>query len=98
MPTYKTKDGIDRIIPGIGRTINGQITTDAKIENPMFEIVSEGEAPAPAAQAATAAPAAPAAAPTTGVTTPAPAKTTPATLEQIAAGAGQTQTKNEEQA
>ena len=65
MPTYKTKDGIDRILPGIGRTKDGFITTDIKIENPMFEMVSEGEAPAQAAQAATADPAAPAVTPTT---------------------------------
>jgi hypothetical protein len=59
MNTYKTKDGSERIIPGIGRTTNGQITTDEKIENPLFELVeteaitaADNKASAPA-QAAT---------------------------------------------
>lgn len=39
MNTYRVKDGIDRVLPGIGRTINGMITTNATIENPLFELV-----------------------------------------------------------
>lgn len=50
MPTYRVKDGIDRELPGIGRTVNGMITTNATIEHPLFEIVTEPAAqPAPSA-------------------------------------------------
>ena len=52
MATYKVKDGIDRTLPGIGRTVNGEITTDAIIENPLFEVVDNSAAPAPAPVAA----------------------------------------------
>lgn len=56
MATYKTKDGRDYILPGIGRTTKGQITTDALIENANFEIVEghleQAPTPAPAAQPA----------------------------------------------
>lgn len=46
---YKTKDGVDRVLPGIGITVGGQIETDAVIENPMFELVTEPvQPPAPA--------------------------------------------------
>jgi hypothetical protein len=41
MPTYRVKDGIDRVLPGIGRTVNGKITTNARIEHPLFELVRE---------------------------------------------------------
>lgn len=40
MNTYRVKDGIDRVLPGIGRTVNGMITTNATIENPLFELVT----------------------------------------------------------
>jgi hypothetical protein len=41
MPTYKTKDGLDYLLPGIGHTVDGLITTDQIIENPRFEEVQE---------------------------------------------------------
>lgn len=41
MATYKTKDGVDRVLPGIGRTVDGKITTDIEIQNPMFELVDD---------------------------------------------------------
>lgn len=52
MAIYKTKDGLDYLVPGIGHTVNGQITTDQIIENPRFEEVQEAQpaqaaAPAP---------------------------------------------------
>lgn len=51
MATYKTKDGVDRVLPGIGRTVDGKITTDFKIENPMFELVEDSAPPVPPAPA-----------------------------------------------
>lgn len=38
MNTYRVKDGIDRDLPGIGRTVNGMITTAEVIEHPLFEL------------------------------------------------------------
>jgi len=98
MPTYKTKDGRDRIIPGIGRTINGQITTDAVIENPMFEVVADakpaeqpvpGPAPQPAPASAHEQP--------TQTPAPTPGPVVNATPEQIAASAAQDNTQTKEQ-
>jgi hypothetical protein len=45
MPTYKTKDGLDYILPSIGQTVDGLITTDQVIENPLFEEVAEAVQP-----------------------------------------------------
>jgi hypothetical protein len=51
MATYRVKDGIDRVLPGIGQTVNGLITTDATIESPLFELVDTStKPPAPTAQ------------------------------------------------
>jgi hypothetical protein len=44
MNTYKTRDGEDYTIPGVGRTVDGRIETESIIENPNFELVS-GDAP-----------------------------------------------------
>lgn len=38
---YRTKDGQDYMLPGIGRTVNGSIVTNRPIENPNFELVEE---------------------------------------------------------
>jgi hypothetical protein len=43
---YKTKNGEDFVIPGIGRTVKGEITTDQKIENANFQLVSDDSATA----------------------------------------------------
>lgn len=43
---YKTTDGKDRLLPGIGLTVNGKIETSIKIENPRFVLVTEEEATA----------------------------------------------------
>jgi hypothetical protein len=43
MTTYKTLDGQDYTIPGVGRTVDGQITTDQTIESPLLVEVKEGE-------------------------------------------------------
>ena len=72
---YKTKDGQDYVLPGIGATTGGIIETDQVIENSNFELVNSTEnqqaqapvaqpavQPAPQAQVAQA-PAIPAAAP-----------------------------------
>lgn len=49
---YKTKDGQDYILPGIGATHQGVIDTDQIIENSNFVLVSNSESqPAPAAPA-----------------------------------------------
>ena len=53
MSTYKTKDGSDRVIPGVGRTTKGQITTDVEIESPLFELVTIPELVAPVNQPVT---------------------------------------------
>lgn len=44
---YKTKDGQDYTVPGIGRTVNGMIVTDRVIENSNFELVEETAPAAP---------------------------------------------------
>lgn len=44
MPTYKTKDGNDYVLPGIGRTVEGRITTSQVIENVKFIEVTENDA------------------------------------------------------
>ncbi len=41
MTKYKTKDGSDRVVPGIGVTVDGVIETDQKIESPIFEQVEQ---------------------------------------------------------
>lgn len=46
MNTYKTKDGQDYTIPGVGRTQDGIIETEQIIENPNFELQG-GPAPSP---------------------------------------------------
>lgn len=75
MPTYKTKDGIDRLLPGIGKTVDGQITTNVTIENPMFELVNT-EAPTATPAASETSVAAPAAAPAVAPVNPTPTETT----------------------
>ncbi len=41
MNKYRTIDGLDYTVTGVGRTENGVIVTDQIIENPNFEL--EGE-------------------------------------------------------
>jgi hypothetical protein len=65
---YRTKDGQDYTLPGIGRTVNGSIVTDQVIENPNFELVEDTPPAAP--------PATPLAAPSP-VPQPAPAPPAP---------------------
>lgn len=43
MNTYKTKDGRDVVIPGVGRTVNGIITTAQTLESPNLELVDTTE-------------------------------------------------------
>lgn len=48
---YKTKGGIDYLVPGFGVAVNGYITSETPIENPNLELVTEEETavqPAPA--------------------------------------------------
>lgn len=41
MAKYKTKNGSDVMIPGVGVTENGEIETDIEIENPNLEKIQE---------------------------------------------------------
>ena len=47
---YRTKDGQDYTLPGIGRTTNGIIVTDKIIENANFEPIEETPQPSAAPQ------------------------------------------------
>jgi hypothetical protein len=47
MYTYKTKDGNDITLVGVGTTVNGQIESESKIENPNLQLVSDSSAEAP---------------------------------------------------
>lgn len=49
MYKYKTKDGSDRVFPGIGQTVNGVIETEYALESPNLELVEHTtEKPQPA--------------------------------------------------
>lgn len=51
MYKYKTKDGNDTFIPGVGTTVNGHIEAISPIENPNLVLISRPDqveqAPAP---------------------------------------------------
>ena len=44
MYKYRTKDGEDTIITGVGQTVNGEIETEKFIESPNLELI-EGTPP-----------------------------------------------------
>jgi hypothetical protein len=46
MYKYKTKNGQDMFLTGVGQTIKGEITTVRPVENPNLELVSSDEQPA----------------------------------------------------
>ena len=46
--TYKSKDGSEYVIPGVGRSSNGVITSETKLENPNLELIETTEQPAQA--------------------------------------------------
>jgi hypothetical protein len=48
MYMYKTKDGSDMTVVGVGQTVNGQIRSARPIENPNLELVIDESAQAPA--------------------------------------------------
>lgn len=39
MYNYKTKNGKNGFIPGVGAIVNGLITSEVKLENPLLELV-----------------------------------------------------------
>lgn len=41
MYTYKTKNGQDSFLPGIGRTTNGKIITNKPIESTALELIEQ---------------------------------------------------------
>lgn len=41
MYKYKTTDGSERVVPGIGQTVNGVIETNQVIESPIFKLVED---------------------------------------------------------
>lgn len=49
MYKYKTKDGQDVTVPGVGRSVNGILMSSFKIENPNLELVTEEQEATPPA-------------------------------------------------
>lgn len=47
MYKYKSKDGNDFFIPGVGHSVNGIIESQQKLEAPSLELVSEPTKEAP---------------------------------------------------
>ncbi|MBS4040415.1 MAG: hypothetical protein KGZ81_07430 [Flavobacteriales bacterium] len=51
MYKYKTKNGKELVIPGVGKTVNGEITSSVKLNSPSLQLIESAQ-PEPQAQPA----------------------------------------------
>lgn len=65
MYKYKTKDGSEVVVPGVGQSTDGVILSEVKLENPNLELVTDQDQPVAPAQPVVPVPAAPVVQPVT---------------------------------